>query len=229
MGREGVKGGGGCAPSGAGAGADGSGGPAAGDRSRRLPLSCERILDAAISYADEHGLGELSMRRLGAELEVEAMSLYRYYPSKGALLEAIACRVLGELRLPPPGNGDWHAHATAYARSLRAAALRHPTVFPLLASTGRSNPALVSAFERMVGMWRAAGLDDVRAVHAQCAVQGYVTGAVLWQGTSGGGAPGGPRPDEDFEFGLGALLAGLGQEIGRVAAPAGSRSGPFGP
>jgi TetR/AcrR family transcriptional regulator, tetracycline repressor protein len=188
---------------------------------RRLPLSCARILEAALAYADEHGLEELSMRRLGAELDVEAMSLYRYYPSKGALLEAVACRVLGELELPAGERGDWHGHVATYARSLRALALRHPRVFPLLASAGPSNPSVASVFERMVSVWRAAGLDEQRSVRAQCAVQGYVTGAVLWQIGSGDGSDDERAADEDFEFGMGALLEGLRREIARVEEPAG--------
>ena len=51
----------------------------------RAPLSCTRIIDAAVRYVDDNCLDELSMRRLGNELGVEAMSLYRYFPSKAAL------------------------------------------------------------------------------------------------------------------------------------------------
>ena len=44
----------------------------------RLPLSKERVLRAAINLADEAGLESLSMRKLGQELGVEAMSLYNH-------------------------------------------------------------------------------------------------------------------------------------------------------
>jgi hypothetical protein len=48
--------------------------------SARVPLSRDRIIGAAITFVDEQGLRDLTMRRLGATLGVEAMSLYRYVP-----------------------------------------------------------------------------------------------------------------------------------------------------
>ncbi|MEU3947974.1 TetR family transcriptional regulator [Streptomyces sp. NPDC029526] len=66
-------------------------GPArrASDRGRYGRLSRERVLAAALALVDEEGLSALSMRRLGAELGVEAMALYRYAASKDALLDGL--------------------------------------------------------------------------------------------------------------------------------------------
>ena len=79
------------------------------DVARREPLSCVRIIEAAVRYVDDNCLDELSMRRLGSELGVEAMSLYRYFPSKGALLDAVVGWLLRDLALPDergyPGLG----------------------------------------------------------------------------------------------------------------------------
>src|SRR5690606_28180815 len=72
--------------------ANGSGtGPArrASDRGRYGRLSRERVLAAALRLVDDEGLSALSMRRLGAELSVEAMALYRYAASKDALLDGL--------------------------------------------------------------------------------------------------------------------------------------------
>jgi TetR/AcrR family transcriptional regulator, tetracycline repressor protein len=49
---------------------------------RRLPLSRERVLLAGVSFADKHGIGLLSMRKLGGALGVEAMSLYNHVPTR---------------------------------------------------------------------------------------------------------------------------------------------------
>src|SRR5205823_2977030 len=75
--------------------------------SRRTPLSSERILDAAVELLDRDGLDALSMRHLGAALGVEAMSLYRHFPSKVRLLEGLAGRLLSELALPVPAAAPW--------------------------------------------------------------------------------------------------------------------------
>jgi len=58
----------------------------AGRRSKRLTLNPERVLLAAVEFADEHGLDELSMRNLGKYLGVEAMSLYNHVANKDELL-----------------------------------------------------------------------------------------------------------------------------------------------
>ena len=71
-------------------------------RRRRTALSRERIAAAAVALIDGEGLDALSMRRLGAALGVEAMSLYRHFPSKAALLEAVVARLLAELPVPAP-------------------------------------------------------------------------------------------------------------------------------
>src|SRR6187399_1213542 len=72
----------------------------------RAPLSCTRIIEAAVRYVDDNCLDELSMRRLGSELGVEAMSLYRYFPSKAALLDAVVAYLLRDLSLPERPAAD---------------------------------------------------------------------------------------------------------------------------
>jgi len=57
--------------------------------SQRVPLSLERVVDAALEFIDANGLPGLTMRRLGEQLGVEAMALYRYVPSKEDLLDAV--------------------------------------------------------------------------------------------------------------------------------------------
>src|SRR5438445_219376 len=87
---------------------------------QRAVLSRERIVAAAVSLIDTEGLDALSMRRLGHALDVEAMSLYRHFPSKGALLEAVVARLLAELPVPAPTAARWQDAFRAVARAYRA-------------------------------------------------------------------------------------------------------------
>ena len=151
------------------------------ERPTRAPLSRERILDAAVGFVDEHCLEDLSMRRLGAELGVEAMSLYRYVPSKASLLEGIAERLFDQLDIPDPDAPDWQEEVRRYARSVRRLAHEHPRLFALLVGLGPSQPAVRRIIERMTAMWRTAGFTQHVAFHAQRAVVGYVMGATLWE------------------------------------------------
>ncbi len=71
----------------------------------RIPLNRNRVLRAAVDFADEHGIGSLSMRKLGQALGVEAMSLYNHVASRGDLLDGMIDLVFGEIGLPSGGAG----------------------------------------------------------------------------------------------------------------------------
>src|SRR5947209_8348112 len=72
----------------------------------RILLSRERILRVALDLADRNGIGALSMRKLGQELGVDAMLLYRHVANKDDLLDGMVDVVFGEFGLPPSG-ADW--------------------------------------------------------------------------------------------------------------------------
>jgi len=180
----------------------------------RLPLSCDRIVVAAVRFVDNDCLDALSMRRLGAQLGVEAMSLYRYFPSKAALLDAAVCRMLSDVVLPGADAGaGWEAAVQAYARSFRAACAAHPRLLPLLATMGPANPTGQAMDRRMCDLWQEAGFDPATAWSAQTALQGYLTGSCI----QGVGTPSG---DAAFTLGLDALVAGLGGRLAETAVPA---------
>ena len=75
---------------------------------RRAPLTKERVLRAAVELADRGGIEALSMRKLGQELGVEAMALYRHVRNKDDILDGAIDAVVGEIELPGPGD-DWQA------------------------------------------------------------------------------------------------------------------------
>ena len=88
----------------------------------RQPLTRQRVLDAAVRVVDGEGLGALTMRRLGRELGVEAMSLYRHVPSKEALLDGVVETVLGELETSVCAGkrgpfGVWRTGIPRFSRS----------------------------------------------------------------------------------------------------------------
>src|SRR4029434_4773606 len=65
--------------------------------SGRRPLGRELILREAVHFIDQRGQDRLTMRRLGAELGVEAMALYRYVPGREQLLDGVVDYVMNEL------------------------------------------------------------------------------------------------------------------------------------
>ena len=114
--------------------------------SARQPLSKDRIVEAAIGFIDRYGLPGLTMRRLGNELGVEAMALYRYVPGKEELLDAVVETLIEGMRrdddvLDTPRDG-WQDFLVRLAHGVRRVALEHPKVFPLVASRPPEAPWL---------------------------------------------------------------------------------------
>src|SRR5213596_3087062 len=99
----------------------------------RLPLSRERVLEAAIRIADEGGIEALTMRKLARELGVEAMSLYNHVANKDDLVDGIVDLVVSEIDLPSTAE-DWETAIREYAISAHEALLRHPWACSLVMS-----------------------------------------------------------------------------------------------
>ena len=101
----------------------------------RPGLSRSLVLHTALAAVDEHGLDELSMHRLGAELGVKAMSLYNYVKSKDGLLDGIVELLWSEVGAKSPApKADWRDAMRELAHSLRDVVQRHPRAAPLLMS-----------------------------------------------------------------------------------------------
>ena len=101
-------------------------------------LTPETILAAATALVDADGLAELTMRRLGAALGVEAMSLYRYFPSRRELLDALVedlvLQTASDPELQFSHDDDWTDYLHRLAHGVRQMALTHPRLFPLVAT-----------------------------------------------------------------------------------------------
>jgi AcrR family transcriptional regulator len=120
----------------------------------------------------------LSMRRLGEELGVEAMSLYRYVPSKADLLDGIHEAILAEVVVPSRG-GDWSKTARAYARAFRAALVAHPHALSVFATRPAVTAASLRHVEGGLARLRGAGFSVGDAVSAFQVLVTFVVGHTL--------------------------------------------------
>src|ERR1700682_1293798 len=111
---------------------------------RRAPLTRERVLRAAIRVADRHGIESLSMRKLGHELGVEAMSLYNHVRNKVDMLDGMVDVVFSQIELPADGV-DWRSAMRKRAISAREALLRHPWAIGLMEARCRPGPGPLRA------------------------------------------------------------------------------------
>ncbi|MGC7097945.1 TetR/AcrR family transcriptional regulator C-terminal domain-containing protein [Amycolatopsis lurida] len=85
-----------------------------------------RLVRTAIEIADAEGLDAVSMRRLGTELGVGPMSLYRQVAGKDDLVAEMADTVFGDHELPAPGPDGWRAKLELVSRLLWQLTQRHP-------------------------------------------------------------------------------------------------------
>ncbi|MBO4275474.1 TetR family transcriptional regulator [Microbispora triticiradicis] len=184
-----------------------------------VPLSRERIIDAALHIADGQGLRRLTMRRLGDALQVEAMAIYHHLPrGKEALMDALAEHVT-TVRVDPAEAPGWPDRARAWARASRAALLEHPGVLSLALTKPPKGSALIAIREQTEQLGEAGAHDPEAAVRA---LRAYVFGSVAVEVQRSGWAD----PDatvrdartaegeRDFEHGLDALISGLGVRHG---------------
>ena len=101
-------------------------------------LTPQAIAEAAARLIDAEGIEDLSMRRLGQELGVEAMALYNHFEDKEAILDAVAALTL--TRLPvPQSRGAWRNRIKSLCRAVRDLSHQHPNLFRL-AFTRRVTP-----------------------------------------------------------------------------------------
>jgi AcrR family transcriptional regulator len=120
------------------------------------------------------------MRKLGQELQVEAMSLYNHVANKDDILDGIVDLVFGEIALPS-GSGDWKLAMRKRAISAHEALLRHPWAPSLMQSRTRPGPATMKHHDSVLGSLRRAGFTLVLAAHAVSVIDGYVYGFALQQ------------------------------------------------
>jgi AcrR family transcriptional regulator len=169
-------------------------GPAPGRRGGETPrrargsLSDAEILAAAGEIIARDGLDALSMPILARQLGAGVTSIYWYFRSKAALLDALVDRLAGALhtRLPAFGPGAWpgelERHYTAYRHELLAS----PAYLELLADDPGRATARAEAIAARDGHVTAelavlteGGLDEERARRLRSACLNYTVGFVV--------------------------------------------------
>jgi AcrR family transcriptional regulator len=145
---------------------------------KRVPLSRERVLRAAIDIADTAGIGALTIRSLAQRLGVKPMSIYYYVPNKSAILDGIVDLVFSEIELPAT-DGDWRSELVRRADSARLALSRHHWAIGLMESRKSPGPATLRHHDAVLGTLRRAGFSVEMTAHAYALVDSYVYGFAL--------------------------------------------------
>ena len=144
----------------------------------RRALTRERVLQAAVDLADRDGLGALTMRRLGAEVGVEAMSLYKHVTNKDDILDGIIEVVIGEIEIPSEGD-DWRSAMRRRALSAREVLGRHSWAVGLMESRNSKGPVVLGYLDATLASLRAGGFSIENAGYAFTVLDSYVYGHII--------------------------------------------------
>jgi AcrR family transcriptional regulator len=117
----------------------------------------DELARRALAIMDKHGTEALTMRALANELGMGTMALYRYFPSKDALMDAAIDVAAPEIELPAPGTAPWKEQLAALAHALFDTGLRHPSL-----ARERFNRPLQSAGARRITNYAIALLLEAR-------------------------------------------------------------------
>lgn len=159
----------------------------------RTPLSRQYVLAGAVRYVDEHGIDALSMHKLGAELGVKAMSLYKHVANKDDLLDGIVEQLWTEIPIETTST-DWRKAITGLATALRALVHRHPRSAPLLTGRQTLQQHPLEICDALLAVMRDGGVPESCAVALLRTIWAYGIGYGLAELSF---PPSGPAGAED--------------------------------
>jgi TetR/AcrR family transcriptional regulator, tetracycline repressor protein len=165
----------------------------------------DEVLAAALELLDEVGLDALTTRRLAATLGIQAGSLYRHYPSKQALLDAMAEHLLARVaREVPPPEADWDDACRRVATATRAAMLARRDGARLLTAFHGAPDVGERVYWDLVERLVTAGLPSDTANIAVDTLFGYVNGFTIEEQAA-------QRGDDEVRFraGVEVILDGI--------------------
>jgi AcrR family transcriptional regulator len=181
----------------------------------RQGLDSERVVDEAALIADAEGLGEVTLARVAAALDVRAPSLYNHVDGHAGLLRGLSIRSVNELAdaLRDAAVGRSGADALrAIAHAYRAYALEHPGRYASTVSApARDDAELAAAGQRAIEVVLAVltgwGFRKDAALHRVRVVRAALHGFVAIEAEGGFGLP--LDLDQSFALTVATLIAGL--------------------
>src|SRR3954462_6501272 len=150
----------------------------AANRTSKERLTRERVLEAAMAFAQRDGIESLSMRKLADELGTSAMALYYYVPNKEELIDAMVDLVFAEIELPSP-DVDWQAAMRTRAHSTREVLGRHQWAVGLMEARGKPGPHNLRMHDAILGCLRRASFSLEQTVQAMSVQDAYIYGFAL--------------------------------------------------
>jgi AcrR family transcriptional regulator len=138
------------------------------ERPAKPALTRAGIVAAALTVMRAEGLDRVTMRRLAAELDTGAASLYVYVRNTAELHAAMLEELLGQIDLSPvtasgSASGDWRERLIAVLTSYTAILFEHPGLAQSALVTRPSGPAYFGLVDGILALLEAGGISPDRA------------------------------------------------------------------
>jgi AcrR family transcriptional regulator len=151
------------------------------DRPAKAPLSEDAIVDAALTITQAEGMDAVTMRRIAAELDTGAASLYVYVRNRDELVGAMFDRVVGMVPLVTPDPAIWREQIYDLLWRLREALEAHPGLASALSGEPPSTENALGGLEALLGILLAGGIARQDAAWA-CDILGLLVTATAAEG-----------------------------------------------
>ena len=194
-----------------------------------MTLSRTIITDAAISFIEENGLEQLSMRNLASTIGCGTMSLYSHVKNREDLCSAIVSELIVRSSLPEVASQDfdsWQNLARALSSAYRDLAFSYPRSYELLGLAPYEEEPVASHIQGLLSAVERTGLAPEQATEVFAALDAYLTGylAVSVRSAISGTQPSTEleftlqrlRTPENFERGLEVFIRGFELELGEI-------------
>lgn len=146
-------------------------------RGPKPALTPADVVQAAMAIADKEGLSAVTMHAVATRLGFTTMALYRYFPSKETLLDAVIDAGIGS---PPPlrePRADWRAEVTRWSHAKRATLCARPWLAELPFVAAPHGPNWLSWLEAIANSLARTGLVGEDIGQMLSIVDGYTRGA----------------------------------------------------
>ena len=152
--------------------------PSTRDRPAKAPLSRQAVIEAGLKVLRDDGIDGVTMRRVAAELDTGAASLYVYVANRNDLLDQMFDAVAGEIDLgDEPDPARWREQLEATLTAVRDAMDRYPGIARVPLANVPTGPGAVRVADRILGLLQAGGVDDRSAAWFVDVVSLYINAA----------------------------------------------------
>jgi TetR/AcrR family transcriptional regulator, tetracycline repressor protein len=147
-----------------------------------MKINRDMVTRAGLKLLNEAGLEQLTLRRLGVELNVQAATIYWHFKSKEELLDEMATTVLAESAenlIPARKSSDWRVWASTFGEGLRKTLLAYRDGARMVAGTRLTNTEYLKTTERIGKKMLEEGFSVRAAVVLFSTIYNYTLSFVM--------------------------------------------------